>query len=135
MPWAGRSSAPQTNEETPANDLIREIMAPALGVPAEEIDPASLGLGGLGIIQAMTLAKFADAVATSGTEVTGASIYDYFATTRESIWPSGLPVECGKAPAYPSICTFEFPVIEYTEDGTLQPAKGIEVVSAFDYLP
>ena len=71
----------QTNEETPANDLIREIMAPVLGVPAEEIDPASLGLGGLGIIQAMTLAKFADAVATSGTEVTGASIYDYFATT------------------------------------------------------
>jgi branched-chain amino acid transport system substrate-binding protein len=125
----------QTNEETPANDLIREIMAPVLGVPAEEIDPASLGLGGLGIIQAMTLAKFADAVATSGTEVTGASIYDYFATTTESIWPSGLPVECGKAPAYPSICTFEFPVIEYTEDGTLQPAKGIEVVSAFDYLP
>jgi branched-chain amino acid transport system substrate-binding protein len=125
----------QTNEETPANDLIREIMGPVLGVPADQVDPASLGLGGLGILQAMTLAKFADAVAASGGEVTGKSIYDYFGSTKESIWPSGLGVECGKAPAYPSICTFEFPVIEYTEDGTLQPAKGIEVVSAFDYLP
>jgi hypothetical protein len=27
------------------------------------------------------------------------------------------------------------PVIEYTEDGTLQPAEGIETVSAFEYLP
>ena len=125
----------QTNEETPANALIREIMAPVLGVPADEVDPSSLGLGGLGVIQAMTLAKFADAVATGGTEVTGQSLYDYFATTRESIWPSGLPVECGKAAAYPSICTFEFPVIEYTEDGTLQPAEGFEVVSAYEYLP
>jgi len=125
----------QTNDETPANDLIREIMAPVLGVPAEEVDPSSLGLGGLGIIQAMTLAKFADAVATAGQEVTGRSLYDYFATTSESIWPSGLPVECGRAAAYPSICTFEFPVIEYTEDGTLQPAEGFEVVSAFEYLP
>ncbi len=125
----------QTNEETPANALIREIMAPVLGVPAEEVDPASLGLGGLGIIQAMTLAKFADAIATSGNEVTGASLYDYFATTTESIWPSGLPVECGKASNYPSVCTFEFPVIEYTENGTLQPAEGFEVVSAFEYLP
>ena len=125
----------QTNEETPANALIREIMAPVLGVPAQEVDPASLGLGGLGVIQAMTLAKFADAIAAGGDEVTGASLYDYFATTRESIWPSGLPIECGKAAAYPSICTFEFPVIEYTEDGTLQPAEGFEVVSAFDYLP
>jgi branched-chain amino acid transport system substrate-binding protein len=125
----------QTNEETPANALIREIMAPVLGVPAAEVDPSALGLGGLGIIQAMTLAKFADAVATDGGEVTGRSLYDYFATTRESIWPSGLPVECGKAAAYPAICTFEFPVIAYTEDGTLQPAEGFEVVSAFEYLP
>jgi hypothetical protein len=125
----------QTNEDTPANDLIRKILAPKLGVPEEEVDPASLGLGGLGTIQAMTLAKFADAVAAKGDKVTGQSIYDHFKTTRESIWPSGLPMECGKAPAYPAICTFEFPVITYTEDGTLQPAEGFEVVSAFDYLP
>ena len=111
LPWCRwlRPGA-QTNEETPANALIREIMAPVLGVPA-------------------------DAVATGGGEVTGASLYDYFAMTRESIWPSGLPVECGKAAAYPSISTFEFPVIECTEDGTLQPAEGFEVVSAYEYLP
>ena len=115
--------------------MLVEQVSELLGRPPEEIDPSALGLGGLGIIQAMTLAKFADAVAASGDEVTGRSIYDYFATTTESIWPSGLPVECGRAAAYPSICTFEFPVIEYTEDGTLQPAEGFEVVSAFEYLP
>jgi hypothetical protein len=125
----------QTNEVTPATQIIGEIMSPVLGVPADEVDPSTLGLGGLGIIQAMTLAQFADAIAADGGEVTGASLYDYFASTSTSLWPSGLPAECGKAPAYPAICTFEFPVIEYTEDGTLQPAEGIETVSAFDYLP
>ncbi len=125
----------QTNEETPANTLIREIMAPALDVPADEVDPSALGLGGLGIIQAMTLAQFADTIVTDGGEVTGQSLYDYFGSTTTSLWPTGLPAECGKATAYPAICTFEFPVIEYAEDGTLQPAKGIETVSAFDYLP
>jgi len=125
----------QTNEETPSTQIIREIMAPQLGVPADEVDPSALGLGGLGIIQAMTLAQFADAIVADGGEVTGQSLYDYFASTTTSLWPTGLPAECGKAPAYPAICTFEFPVIEYTEDGTLQPAEGIETVSAFDYLP
>jgi branched-chain amino acid transport system substrate-binding protein len=125
----------QTNEPTPANDLIGEIMSPLLGVPAEEVDPSALGLGGLGIVQAMTLAQFADAIVSDGGEVTGQSLYDYMGSTNESIWPSGLPVECGKAADYPAICTFEFPVIEYTEDGTLQPAEGLETVSAFEYLP
>jgi branched-chain amino acid transport system substrate-binding protein len=125
----------QTNEPTPANDLIGEIMSPLLGIPADEVDPSSLGLGGLGIVQAMTLAQFADAITADGGEVTGQSLYDYMGSTNESIWPSGLPVECGRAPAYPAICTFEFPVIEYTEDGTLQPAEGLETVSAFEYLP
>jgi branched-chain amino acid transport system substrate-binding protein len=125
----------QTNEPTPANDLIGEIMAPVLDLPADEVDPASLGLGGLGIVQAMTLAQFADAIVADGGEVTGQSLYDYMGSTNESIWPSGLPFECGRAPAYPAICTFEFPVIEYTEDGTLQPAAGLETVSAFEYLP
>jgi branched-chain amino acid transport system substrate-binding protein len=125
----------QTNEPSPSNDLIGEIMAPVLGVPADEVDPSSLGLGGLGIIQAMTLAQFADAIVADGGEVTGAALYDYFKTTTTSLWPGGLPAECGKAAAYPAICTFGFPIIEYTEDGTLQPAAGIETVSAFEYLP
>ena len=104
------------------------------GVPADDVDPASFGLGGIGIIQPMTLAKFADAIAGGGGEVTGRSLYDCFATTRESIWPSGLPIECAKAEVYPSIRTFEFPVIEHTEDCTLQPVEGFDVVSAFEYL-
>ena len=114
----------QTNEETPSTQIIREIMAPQLGVPADEVDPSALGLGGLGIIQAMTLAQFADAIVADGGEVTGQSLYDYFASTTTSLWPTGLPAECGKAPAYPAICTFEFPVIEYTEDGTSAAGQG-----------
>ena len=125
----------QTNEPSPANDLIGEIMAPVLGVAPDEVDPSALGLGGLGIVQAMSLAQFADQIVADGGEVTGASLYDYFATTTTSLWPTGLPAECGKAADYPAICTFEFPVIEYAEDGTLQPALGLETVSAFDYLP
>jgi hypothetical protein len=125
----------QTTDPSPANDIIAEIMAPVQGVAPEEVNPSGLGLGGLGIIQAMTLAQFADTIVADGGEVTGQSIYDYFETASTSLWPSGLPAECGRAPAYPAICTFEFPVIEYTEDGTLQPAEGLEVVSAFEYLP
>jgi len=125
----------QTNEPSAANDLIGEIMSPVLGVPADEVDPSALGLGGLGIVQAMTLAQFADTIVSDGGEITGESLYDYYASTSESIWPSGLPVECGQAATYPSICTFEFPVIEYTEDGTLQEVEGLETVSAFEYLP
>jgi branched-chain amino acid transport system substrate-binding protein len=125
----------QTNEPSAANDLIAEIMSPVLDVPADEIDPSALGLGGLGIVQAMTLAQFSDAIVSEGGAITGESLYAYMGSTNESIWPSGLPFECGRATAYPSICTFEFPVIEYTEDGTLQEVEGLATVSGFDYLP
>ncbi len=114
----------QTNEETPAKALDHEIRASVHGVSADDVDPASLGLGRLRIIQPMTLAKFADVLAGGGSEVTGRSLYDYFATSRESIWPSGGSIDCTKAEVYPSICTFEFPLVEHTEDGTLQPAEG-----------
>ena len=125
----------QTNEPSAANDLIGVIMSPVLDVPAEEVDPSALGLGGLGIVQAMTLAQFADAIVSEGGEITGDSLYEYMGSTNESIWPSGLPFECGRAVDYPSVCTFEFPVIEYTEDGELQEVPGLETVSAFEYLP
>jgi hypothetical protein len=39
----------QTNDEAPAIALIREIPAPVLGVPADDVSPASLGLGGRGL--------------------------------------------------------------------------------------
>lgn len=125
----------QTNEPSAANDLIAEIMSPILDVPADEIDPSALGLGGLGIVQAMTLAQFADAIVSEGGEVTGQSLYEYMGSTNESIWPSGLPFDCGKAVDYPSVCTFEFPVIELNESGELQEVPGLATVSAFEYLP
>lgn len=125
----------QTNEPSAANDLIGEIMSPVLDVPADEVDPSALGLGGLGIVQAMTLAQFADAIVSGGDEITGQSLYDYMGSTNESIWPSGLPFECGRAVDYPTVCTFEFPVIELNEDGELQAVPGLETVSAFEYLP
>ncbi len=87
----------QTNEPSAANDLIAEIMSPVLDVPADEVDPSALGLGGLGIVQAMTLAQFSDAIVSEGGEITGESLYAYMGSTNESIWPSGLPFECGRA--------------------------------------
>lgn len=36
-----------TNDERPATQIICEIMAPSLGVPVDEVNPAGLGLGGI----------------------------------------------------------------------------------------
>ena len=66
------------------------ICGPMYPCSNPELVAAVSEAGGLGIIQAMTLAKFADAIASGGGEVTGRSLYDYFATTRESIWPEEM---------------------------------------------
>ena len=45
-----------TRADTPASRLVQEIMAPVLGVEADEVDQASLGLGALGLYMVMSLA-------------------------------------------------------------------------------
>ena len=126
----------QTDEDTPEQEILRDILSPALGIAPEEVDPNALGLGGLGLIMAMSLATYANAVADGGGDVTGASLYDYLATAEGlELWPSGSLVDCGAADAYPSICSFTFPFAEYQEGGDVVTVPGLEAVSSMDYLP
>ena len=126
----------QTDEDTPERAILQDILAPALEVEPEEVDPTALGLGGLGTIMTMSLAMYANAIAAEGEEVTAASLYEYLATTPGlEQWPSGTAVDCGAADAYPSICAFTFPFAEYQEGGEVITVPGLEAVSSIDYLP
>jgi hypothetical protein len=126
----------QTDEETPERAILQDIMAPALGVEPEEVDPNALGLGGLGLIMAMSLAEYSNALFADGGEVTGATLNEYLGTTPGlAQWPSGSLVECGVSDSYPSICSFTFPYAEYQEGGGVLTVPGLEAVSAIGYLP
>lgn len=126
----------QTDEDTPEKVILQEMLAPALGVAPEEVDPTALGLGGLGTVMTMSLAVYASAMADAGTEVTGASLFEYLGTTPDlALWPAGSLVECGLAEAYPSICAYTFPFAEYQAGGGVLTVPGLEAVSSIDYLP
>ncbi|MGB8857803.1 MAG: ABC transporter substrate-binding protein [Ilumatobacteraceae bacterium] len=126
----------QTQRDTPELAILRDILAPALGVTPEEIDSTNLGLGALSVIEMMSLAMYANAMQANGDAVTGQSLYDFVATAKGLVqWPSGSAVECGIAEKYPTICSFTFPVAEYVEGGSVKTIEGLEAVSAKDYLP
>ncbi len=125
-----------TQEETPESAILAEVLAPALGVAPEDVDSASLGLGGLGLLGIMSLAEYANLIAGQGDEVTGASLYAYLgSSTGLRLWPGGAEMECGAAPKYPSICSFTLPVSEYLAGGSVVTIEGLEAVSAKPYLP
>lgn len=122
--------------DSPDDELIRTMLAPALGVSIDEVDTGGLGLGILGLIGVMSLAKFAHVIASDGGEVTGPALYEFMGTTQGvDFWPSGPPKACGAAPAYPSICSFEFPVARYVSGEGLRALADLESISALDYLP
>jgi branched-chain amino acid transport system substrate-binding protein len=124
-----------TRADTPASRLVQEIMAPVLGVEADEVDQASLGLGALGLYMVMSLAVYANAVAESG-DVTGVAIRDHLATATDlKLWPGTSPIACGASAGYPSICSFTFPFAEYVEGGEVRTIEGLEAVSVLDHLP
>ncbi len=124
-----------TQKDTPELKILQTIMGPVLGIAPEEVDATALGLGGLGIIGMMSFATYANQMAAEGTEVTGASLYEFMKTTAGLIvWPSGAEISCGSAAKYPSICSFTFPVGEYI-DGKVITIEGGDAVSALDYLP
>jgi branched-chain amino acid transport system substrate-binding protein len=125
-----------TRADTPGQRLLQEIMAPVLGVEPDEVDQSSLGLGALGLFLVMSIADYAHQVAETGGEVTGASIRDHLATADGLLlWPGNSPVTCGAAPAYPSICSFTFPVAEYVAGGEVRTIEGLEALSVLDHLP
>ncbi len=126
----------QTDEDTPERAVLQEIVAPALDVEPSEVDPNALGLGGLGTVMTMSLASYALDLVAADIEVTGASLYEYMATTPGlQQWPSGTAVDCGLSDRYTSVCAFTFPFAEYVEGGGVLTVPGLEAVSALAYLP
>lgn len=122
--------------DTPDDELLRTMLAPALGVPVDQVDTGGLGLGILGLIGVMSLAKFADQIVADGGQVTGADLYAFMGADQGvDFWPSGPAKACGAAPSYPSICSFEFPVAQYVAGDGLRALDDLESISALDYLP
>ncbi|WP_395159242.1 ABC transporter substrate-binding protein [Ilumatobacter sp.] len=126
----------QTTEDTPEKLILQEVVAPALGIAPEEVDPTALGLGGLGVVMTMSLAVYSNAVVAAGGDLTGKSLYEYLGTTPAlQQWPSGSLVECGQSETYSAICAFTFPFAEYLEGGQVLTVPGLEAVSSIAYLP
>lgn len=125
-----------TPEETPSQAILGEIMAPVLGIDESEVDPTALGLGSLGLFLIMTLAVHGNQMAGDGLEVTGPGMFDLLGEADGlTLWPGDSPIDCGAAPAYPSICSFIFPFAEYVEGGEIRTIPGLEAVSSLEYLP
>ena len=125
-----------TPEETPAGDILREIMGDVLGVAPADVDPTSLGLGGIGLFMIMSLAEYSQRMLADGSEVTGVSLYDYLgATDGLTLWPGDQPIDCGLSDTYPAVCSFTFPFAEYQAGGNVVTVPGLEAVSAVDFLP
>ena len=124
------------DKDTPERAIMREILQPIMNVPAEEITGASLGLGGLGYLQIMSLVDYANQMQAAGTEVTGASLYSYLKTTKGLFLFGGIqPIDCGAAPKYPAVCSFSFPMLEYKGAGKLGKLEGVDLVDSTPYLP
>ncbi len=121
----------ETQDTVSAMELD-EIIAPAYGENAE----ATLGLGALGITQLMSLARVANNLAAGDEEVSGVAIYERMATSTDILdFPNDSPLECGRSEAYPSICSFSFPIGTYGADGAVMTVPGFELKSVIDYLP
>jgi branched-chain amino acid transport system substrate-binding protein len=123
------------DNQTPQWNILREIMAPVLGVPADQVDPTALGLGALGLYELMSTAVFANMLAADGTDPTGQAVHDMMKSSTDlALWPGGAPIECGKSTAYPTICTFLLPYAEI-KDGQLIAVAGMENIDSTVYLP
>lgn len=125
-----------TPAETPANTILREIMGPVIGVAPDEVDPAALGLGNLALFLIMTIAVVGQQLATDGVEVTGLALAEGLDTVEGlQLWPGDSPIECGAAPAYPTVCSFVFPVAEYVGGGEIATIPGLDALSSLEFLP
>ena len=126
----------ETDQDTPERAILQEIVGAAEGIDPSEVDPNALGLGGLGLVMAMSLAEYSNALAAEGGEVTGASLYEFLSSASGlTQWPEGADIDCGLAESYPSVCSFTFPFAEYQEGGGVLTVPGLDAVSSLDYLP
>ena len=128
--------AAQTDKATPERAIVQNVLAPLLKVAPDKVDVGALGLGALGVQGIMTLAENANRMKAKGTKVAGPALYSFIKAVRGTqVWPNGAPMECGAVPAYSSVCTFSFPVAEYTTGGENITIPGLESVSVKEFLP
>ena len=72
----------------------------------------------------------------AGGDVTGPAVFDALQTSADfRSFPNDTLLQCGLASAYPSVCSFEFPIGEYVEGGELRVIPGFENTNVVDYLP
>ena len=117
---------------TPASEAFGEIIEPVYG----EGTGASLGIGALGIQAVMTVARVANQVLAEGGDVTGQAIHDrLLASDGLEHFPNGDPVTCDSSDTYPSVCSFETPIGQIADDGTLESVPGFVSTPTLDYLP
>jgi branched-chain amino acid transport system substrate-binding protein len=125
-----------TPEETPAGDILRDIMGDVLGVDPADVDPTSLGLGGIGLFMVMSLAEYSQRMRADDLDITGASLYDYLGVTDGlTLWPGDQEIDCGLSDTYPAVCSFTFPFAEYLAGGDVVTIPGLEAVSSVGFLP
>ncbi|MGB3736302.1 MAG: ABC transporter substrate-binding protein [Ilumatobacter sp.] len=123
-------------QENAELDILREILAPTIGVAPEEVDSTALGLGGLGLTTTLSIAGYANLMVEAGEEVTGPGIFDFIAEGEGlTYWPGDTDIECGAAEGYSAICAYTFPVATYDVSGEVVTVEGLEKVSSIPYLP
>ena len=116
---------------TPEADVYN-VLLESLGFT----NTTQLGLGALGVNGLMTLASIANSVAADGGDVTGASIYETLGSSDGVVnWPEGNALSCGAAAAYPTICSFIFPIGTYTAGTGIETVPGFEALDTTPYLP
>ena len=120
-----------STSHTPSAAEFEEIVTAARG----DAGVTSIGVGALAITELMTLARAANMVAEAGGEVTGQSVYDALAGEGLRTFPNDTAITCGLVPAYPSVCSFEFPIGEYIAGGEVRTVPGFESISVVPYLP
>lgn len=125
-----------SQEDTPELAILQDILAPFIGVEPAEVDSTALGLGGLGLTTALSIAGYANLMAEAGTEVTGRGIFDFIGEGEGlTYWPGTTDIDCGAAEGYSAICAYTNPVATYDASGEVLTAVGLEKVSAIPYLP
>lgn len=124
------------DKDTPERALLTKLLAPVMGISEEEVTPTGLGLGGLGYTMWMSLYDYGQKMAAAGTELTGASLFDFLKTSKDLFLFGGqTPIACGSEAKYPAVCSFVFPFAMYKGDGVVGPVDGVDLVDSRPLLP
>ena len=97
-----------------------------MGIEPADVNPAALGIDGLGSVLVLSLRNFAAEMVAGGTEMTGQNLYDFVKSADGLFLYGGItPVKCGLAtPSYPSICSYVFEATEYKDGAVVSVDDG-----------